>query len=71
LGELSLLHHASHSADVRALESTEAAVIEHEDLNRLIQTRSDIGCILYRNLAIGLGDKLKRSVVGSSISSKQ
>jgi GNAT superfamily N-acetyltransferase len=61
LGELSLLNHAPHSADVRALETCESAMIKHEDLIKLIQTRGDIGCILYRNLAVGLGEKLKRS----------
>ena len=61
LGELSLLNHAPHSADVQALESCELATIGNEDLNQLISIRADIGCILYRNLAMGLGDKLKRS----------
>ena len=61
LGELSLLNHAPHGADVRALENSELAVIRNEDLIKLIKTRGDIGCILYRNLAMGLGEKLKRA----------
>ncbi len=65
LGELSLLNHAPHSADVRALESCELAMIKNEDLIKLIRTRGDVGCILYRNLAMGLGAKLKRSATHS------
>ncbi len=66
LGELSLLNHAPHGADVRALEPVEAAAIHSADLNELISTRGDIGCILYRNLAMGLGAKLKRAVAHST-----
>ena len=69
MGELSLLNHAPHSADVRALKSSELAMIRNEDLIKLIETRGDIGCILYRNLAMGLGEKLKRTATRSSCSS--
>jgi hypothetical protein len=65
LGELSLLNHAPHSAAVRAIEPCELAMIKHQDLIKLIRTRSDVGCLLYRNLAIGLGEKLKRSATHS------
>lgn len=61
LGELALLNAASHSANVRAIEPVDAAVIGEHDLGRLLRTREDIGCILYRNLAKGLGNKLKRT----------
>ncbi len=60
LGELALLNHAPHSANVRAASPIEAAVIEQEDLERLLAARGDIGFILYRNLARGLGSKLRR-----------
>ncbi|NND96820.1 MAG: GNAT family N-acetyltransferase [Pirellulaceae bacterium] len=63
VGEFSLLNNAPHGADVRTLESCELAMIKNEDLTHLIQARGDIGCILYRNLAIGLGEKLKRSAI--------
>jgi GNAT superfamily N-acetyltransferase len=61
LGELALLNDAPHSAGVQALDTVSAAVIDHDDLSNLLQTRGDIGCVLYRNLAKGLGDKLKRA----------
>ena len=39
----------------------EAAELLHRDLADLIRRRPDIGVIIYRNLAVGLGDKLLRS----------
>ena len=39
----------------------EAAELLPRDLADLIRRRPDIGVIIYRNLAIGLGDKLSRS----------
>ncbi len=60
LGELALLNAAPHSAGVQAIEPVEAAMIKHEDLGELLRVRGDIGCVLYRNLAKGLGCKLKR-----------
>ena len=60
VGELALLGHAPHGADVRARESCELAMIDSESLVALMESRSDIGCIVYRNLANGLGTKLKR-----------
>lgn len=61
LGELSLLNHAAHSAGVRAVEHVETAMIHQHDLDELVRVRGDIGCIVYRNLATGLGVKLKRT----------
>ncbi len=60
LGELSLLNQAPHGASVRSINDVEAAVIDHKDLNQLLNSRGDIGFVLYRNLAKGLGKKLKR-----------
>ena len=60
IGELSLLNHLPHSAGVRALSGVRAAVIDHLDLEDLLHKRGDIGIILYRNLARGLGEKLRR-----------
>lgn len=60
LGELSLLNHAPHNTSIRADGLVEAAVIEHESLESLLQVRRDIGFVIYRNLARGLGTKLKR-----------
>jgi len=60
LGEMSLLTTAAHSATATALTRAEAAVLGHQDLAELIRLRPDIGLHLYRNLAVGTGEKLKR-----------
>jgi GNAT superfamily N-acetyltransferase len=61
LGEMSLLTTAFHSATATARASVETAVFEHQDLVELIRLRPDIGLYLYRNLAVGMGEKIKRS----------
>jgi GNAT superfamily N-acetyltransferase len=61
LGELSLLSTAPHSATVTAQTVVETAVLNHQDLAELIRLRPDIGVQIYKNLAIGLGEKLKRA----------
>jgi GNAT superfamily N-acetyltransferase len=60
LGEMSLLTTAAHSATATAVTRVETAVLEHQDLAELIRLRPDIGLHLYRNLAVGTGEKLKR-----------
>jgi GNAT superfamily N-acetyltransferase len=60
LGEISLLTGAPHSATARARTYVETAVFEHADLAELIRLRPDIGLHIYRNLAIGASEKLKR-----------
>jgi ribosomal protein S18 acetylase RimI-like enzyme len=60
LGEMSLLTSARHSASGTARSHVEAAVLRHADLAELIRLRPDIGLHIYRNLAIGMGEKLKR-----------
>jgi GNAT superfamily N-acetyltransferase len=67
LGEMSLLTSAVHSATAIARTRVEAAVLGHEELAELIRLRPDIGLHIYRNLAVGMGQKLKRldvSLVG-------
>jgi CRP-like cAMP-binding protein len=66
LGEMSLLAAGSHSASATALTSVETAVLEHRDLTELIRLRPDIGLHIYRNLALGLGAKLKRRDVSAA-----
>jgi hypothetical protein len=39
----------------------EAAAVRHNDLNQLLKQRSDIGLVLFRNLATGLSSKLSRT----------
>ena len=60
LGEMSLLTAAPHSATATALTHVETAVLGHQDLAELIRLRPDIGLHLYKNLAVGMGEKLKR-----------
>jgi GNAT superfamily N-acetyltransferase len=61
LGEISLLTGLSHSATATAYTPVEAAVLSHQDLAELVRQRPDIGVVLYKNLALGLGQKLRRS----------
>ncbi|MDH3726285.1 MAG: GNAT family N-acetyltransferase [Myxococcales bacterium] len=61
LGEVSLLRKTPHTATAIADGPVEAAAVHHKDLNHLLQQRSDIGVVLFRNLATGLSDKLSRT----------
>jgi CRP-like cAMP-binding protein len=61
LGEMSLLTTAAHSATAIARTGVETAVLGHQDLAELIRLRPDIGLQIYKNLAVGMGEKLKRS----------
>jgi CRP-like cAMP-binding protein len=69
LGEMSLLTAATHSATATARTPVETAVLGHKNLADLIRLRPDIGLRIYRNLAVGLGEKLKRLDVSLSESS--
>ena len=60
LGEMSLLTAEPHSATATARTHVEAAVLGHLDLADLIRRRPDIGLHIYRNLAVGMGGKLRR-----------
>ena len=60
-GEVSLLSSKPHSATATSEGLVEAAELPQRDLEDLIRRRPDIGVIIYRNLAVGLGDKLARS----------
>jgi len=60
-GEVSLLAQKPHSATAMATTRVEAAMLSHQDLAELIRHHPDIGVIIYRNLALGLGNKLLRS----------
>jgi GNAT superfamily N-acetyltransferase len=61
LGEMALLtQRAVHSATATALTAVSTAVLGHRDLAELIRLRPDIGIHIYRNLAVGMGEKLKR-----------
>jgi ribosomal protein S18 acetylase RimI-like enzyme len=60
LGEMALLTTGVHSATATARTRVETAVFDHQDLAELIRQRPDIGQHIYRNLAVGMGEKLKR-----------
>jgi CRP-like cAMP-binding protein len=60
LGEMSLLTAATHSATATARTQVETAILRHQDLAELIRLRPDIGLHIYRSLAVGMGEKLKR-----------
>jgi CRP/FNR family cyclic AMP-dependent transcriptional regulator len=61
LGEVALLTDSAHSATASACGEVEAAVIPRRRLIDLVRRRPDIGVVLYRNVAVGLGDKLRRA----------
>jgi GNAT superfamily N-acetyltransferase len=60
LGERSLLTGQPHSATAVAAGPVETAALGHADFASLVRARPDIGLVVYRNLALGLGDKLHR-----------
>ena len=64
LGEVSLLMGTQHSADAVVSSPVRAAVLAKEDLQELVRQRPDIGVVLFRNLARGLGEKLRRADLG-------
>jgi CRP/FNR family transcriptional regulator len=61
LGEFSLFSPKPRTATAMTLTNVEVAVLSHHDLGDLVRRRPDIGVIIYRNLGIGLGEKLLRS----------
>ncbi len=60
LGEVALLTGEQHSAGATAVEDSLLAALTRADLADLIRLRPDVGVVLYRNLAEGLGRKLQR-----------
>ena len=61
LGEVAVLLGEDHTAEAVAEETTTAAVLSRADLEELSRQRPDIAMTLYRNLAAGLGRKLRGS----------
>lgn len=61
LGEVAFLDGSRHSAMARARSPVRAAVLDRRDFVELVRQRPDIAAVLYRNLARGLGDKLRRA----------
>ena len=61
LGEISVLTGGERSATARAITPVEVGVLTKGDLESLVRLRPGIGVVLYRNLARGLGEKLRRA----------
>jgi CRP-like cAMP-binding protein len=61
LGEVSALSDSPHSATAIAHGAVLLASIATAELKQLIRARPDIGVLLYKNLATGLGRKLGRT----------
>lgn len=60
LGELSLLTTAPHHATAVATTDTDAVVLSRDEVARLVRLRPDLGVLMYRNLAVDTGQKLRR-----------
>jgi CRP-like cAMP-binding protein len=60
LGEIALLMDRPHSATATARGAVTVAHVSREGFAALARQRPDIGTILFRNLALGLGHKLQR-----------
>ena len=60
VGERSLLTGDDRSADVVAQAHVTAASLSRQALTTLTRQRPDIAVVLYRNLAVGLGHKLRQ-----------
>ncbi|MCP3904479.1 MAG: GNAT family N-acetyltransferase [Planctomycetes bacterium] len=63
LGEIGLLADTPHSATATARSDVEAVRMDAKDFTRLVRRRPDIGLVIYRNLASGLGRKLARTAI--------
>ncbi len=61
VGENAMLARTPHSASVQAVRAVTAGVLTREGLNELTERRPDIAVVLYRNLAKGLGEKLRQA----------
>lgn len=60
LGEMSVLTGAPHSATAQAVTVVETAMLTQAEFTRVVRLRPDIGVVAYRNLAAGIGRKLRR-----------
>ena len=61
LGEVAFLHDGRHAAQATASTAVDAGVLTRGALNGLSRRRPDIGSVVYRNIARGLGAKLRRA----------
>ena len=61
LGEVAFLNEVEHSLTARADTTVEVGILTRGELDRVVRARPDIGVVVYRNLARGLGRKLQRA----------
>jgi CRP-like cAMP-binding protein/GNAT superfamily N-acetyltransferase len=61
LGEVSFLNGTPHAASATAETPVDVGVLGRAALEELVRRRPDIGSVVYRNLARGLGEKLLRA----------
>ena len=60
LGEVAILTKSDHASTATARGEVHAGVLSRADLTALVRRRPDIGVVLYRNLAEGVGSRLRR-----------
>lgn len=58
-GEMALLDESPRSASARAVTPARTLALYRNDLTRLIQTDSEIACLIYKVLARIVGDRLR------------
>ncbi len=61
LGEVSFLSDTARSASAVAEIDMEVGVLTRDRMEALVRRRPDIGTVVYRNMARGLGEKLRRA----------
>ncbi|MHC4989549.1 MAG: GNAT family N-acetyltransferase [Planctomycetota bacterium] len=61
VGEMGLLRDDAHDATVVARSKISAIRLPYSGLMALVRRRPDIGVVIFRNMATGLGDKLRRA----------
>ena len=61
LGRWRALTGTLHSATAIAVGAVQTAVMKRTGMEELVRMRPDIGVVLHRNLASGLGERLRRT----------
>lgn len=60
IGEMSIIDQGYRSATVRAIEKVRLLKIQGEDFRKIAE-KSVLGCLTYRNLAVDLGKRLRKT----------
>jgi CRP-like cAMP-binding protein len=59
IGELALIDSLPRSASARVTKPTRAFALFRNDLLSLVKTHPDVACLIYRSLALVIGERLK------------